>query len=281
MVRCGVIIFPTDQSIQPVEFAKAVEARGLDSLFVPEHTHIPTDSKSPFLPGGEVPDHYRRTYDPFVVLAACAAVTKKISLGTGICLVSQRHPITLAKEIASLDMISNGRVIFGVGAGWNKPEVENHGIAFEQRWAVLRERILAMKAIWTEDEPEFHGEFVDFNPIWSYPKPVQAGGPPIWIGANSAYVADRVAEYADGWLPIGGRAGGATIEQLRAACEKRGRSFDDITLALFFPPTDEAQARAQIDVGYSEFVYGLPSAGADKVLPALDDIGALADKLRR
>ena len=234
MVRCGVIIFPTDQSVQPVELAKAVEARGLDSLFVPEHTHIPIDSKSPFLPGGEVPEHYRRTYDPLVVLAACAAVTEKISLGTGICLVSQRHPITLAKEIASLDMISNGRVIFGVGAGWNKPEVENHGIAFEQRWAVLRERVLAMKAIWTEDEPEFHGEFVDFNPIWSYPKPAQAGGPPIWIGANSAYVADRVAEYADGWLPIGGRAGGATIEQLREACEKRGRSFDDITLALFF-----------------------------------------------
>ena len=281
MVRCGVIIFPTDQSIQPVELAKAIEARGLDSLFVPEHTHIPTDSKSPFLPGGEVPDHYRRTYDPFVVLAACAAVTEKISLGTGICLVSQRHPITLAKEIASLDMLSNGRVIFGVGAGWNKPEVENHGIAFEQRWAVLRERILAMKVIWTEDEPEFHGEFVDFNPIWSYPKPVQAGGPPIWIGANSAYVADRVAEYADGWLPIGGRAGGATIKQLREACAKRGRSFDDITLALFFPPTDEAQAHAQIDVGYSELVYGLPSAGADKVLPALDDIAALAEKLRR
>ena len=280
MTRCGVIIFTTDKSMQPVELAKAVEERGLDSLFVPEHTHIPTDSVSPFLPGDKLPDHYLRTYDPFVVLGACAAVTERISLGTGICLVSQRHPITLAKEIASLDQISNGRFIFGIGAGWNKPEVENHGTDFDKRWLILRERILAMKAIWTEDEPEFHGEFVDFDPMWSYPKPVQAGGPPIWIGANSKYVADRVAEFADGWLPIGGRAGGATIAQVREACEKRGRSFDDITLALFFPPMDEADAREQIDLGYSELIFGLPSETAEKVLPALDDIAALADKLR-
>ena len=280
MTRCGVIIFTTDKSMQPVELAKAVEERGLDSLFVPEHTHIPTDSVSPFLPGDKLPDHYLRTYDPFVVLGACAAVTERISLGTGICLVSQRHPITLAKEIASLDQISNGRFIFGIGAGWNKPEVENHGTDFDKRWLILRERILAMKAIWTEDEPEFHGEFVDFDPMWSYPKPVQAGGPPIWIGANSKYVADRVAEFADGWLPIGGRAGGATIAQVREACEKRGRSFDDITLALFFPPMDEADAREQIDLGYSELIFGLPSETAEKVLPALDEIAALADKLR-
>ena len=266
--------------MQPVELAKAVEERGLDSLFVPEHTHIPTDSASPFLPDG-LPEHYRRTYDPFVVLGACAAVTERISLGTGICLVSQRHPITLAKEVASLDKISNGRFIFGIGAGWNKPEVENHGTAFDQRWAVLRERVLAMKTIWTEDEAEFHGEFVDFDPMWSYPKPVQAGGPPIWIGANSKYAAERVAEYADGWLPIGGRAGGATIDQVREACEKRGRPFDEISLALFFPPMDEAGAREKIDLGYSELIFGLPSESAEKVLPVLDDIAVLADKIRR
>lgn len=280
MTRCGVIIFATDKSMQPIELAKAVEERGLDSLFVPEHTHIPTNSVSPFLPGGEIPEPYRRTYDPFVVLAACAAVTERISLGTGICLVSQRHPITLAKEVATLDNISNGRFIFGIGAGWNKPEIENHGTAFEKRWAVLRERILAMKTIWTEDEAEYHGEFVNFDPIWSYPKPVQTGGPPIWIGANSKYVADRVAEFADGWLPIGGRAGGANIDQVREACEKRGRSFGDITLALFFPPMDEGEAREKIELGYSELIFNLPSEGADEVLPVLDDIAALADKLR-
>ncbi len=280
MPRCGVIIFATDKSIQPVELARAVEERGLDSLFVPEHTHIPTNSVSPFLPGGVVPEPYRRTYDPFVVLAACAAVTKRIALGTGICLVSQHHPITLAKQVASIDRISNGRFIFGIGAGWNKPEIENHGTEYDKRWRVLRERVLAMKKIWAEDEAEFHGEFVDFAPLWSYPKPVQAGGPPIWIGANSKYVADRVAEFADGWLPIGGREGDASIEQLRAACDKRGRPFDDITLALFFPPMEESALREQIAHGYSEFVFPLPSEGADTVLPVLDEIAALADKVR-
>lgn len=280
MPRCGAFIFATDRSIQPVELARAVEERGLDALFVPEHTHIPTDSVSPFLPGGVVPEPYRRTYDPFVVLGAAAAVTERISLGTGICLVPQRHPITLAKEIASLDTISNGRVIFGIGAGWNRPEIENHGVAFEQRWRVLRESVLAMKTIWTEDEPEFHGEFFDFAPIWSYPKPVQPGGPPIWIGANSRWVADRVAEYADGWLPIGGRAGDASIEQVRAACEARGRNFEDLTLALFFAPTDEGELRERIAEGYSELIFGLPSEPADVVLPELDRIAALADKVR-
>ena len=280
MLECGVIIFSTDKAMPPIELAKEVEARGLDSFFVPEHTHIPLDSNNPFLPGDELPEPYRRTYDPFVVLGACAAVTSRIKLGTGICLVTQRHPITLAKEVATVDRISNGRFIFGVGAGWNRPEVENHGVAFEQRWKVLRERILAMKTIWTEDEPEFHGEFVNFNKMWSYPKPVQAGGPPIWIGANSKFAAERVAEYADGWLPIGGRDGGGSIDQLRAACAARGRDFDEITLSLFFAPMEEAEARAQIELGYSHLVYALPSDGRDEVLPLLDKIAALADKLR-
>lgn len=280
MPRCGVIIFATDQSMQPVELARAVEARGLDSLFVPEHTHIPLDSVSPFLPGGVLPEPYRRTYDPFVVLGACAAVTERIRLGTGICLVSQRHPITLAKEVATIDRMSNGRFVFGIGAGWNKPEIENHGTAFAQRWRVLRERVLAMKAIWGMDEPEFHGEFVQFDKLWSYPKPVQAGGPPIWLGANSKFVAERVAEYADGWLPVGGRAGGATIEQLREACARRGRRFEDLTLALFYAPLDEGEVRAKLALGYNELVFGLPSAARDEVLPVLDRIAALAERLR-
>ncbi len=280
MVNCGVIIFATDQSIQPTALARAVEERGLDSLFVPEHTHIPLTSVSPFLPGGVLPEPYKRTHDPFVVLGAAAAVTERIRLGTGICLVSQRHPITLAKEVATVDRLSNGRFTFGIGAGWNQPEVENHGVAFENRWRVLRERVLAMKTIWSEDEPEFHGEFVNFDKLWSYPKPVQAGGPPIWLGANSKYVVDRVAEYADGWLPIGGRAGGATIDQLREACAKRGRRFEDITLALFYAPLDESALRAQVALGYSELVFALPSDSRDAVLPVLDQIAAMAEKLR-
>lgn len=279
-VECGVMIFSTDEAMSPIELAREVESRHLDSMFVPEHTHIPLDTHSPFFPDGKVPPPYRRTFDPFVVLGACAAVTSRIKLGTGICLVSQRHPITLAKEVATVDRMSNGRFIFGIGAGWNKPEIENHGVAFERRWKVVRERVLAMKTIWSEDEPEFHGEFVDFDKMWSYPKPVQPGGPPIWIGANSSYAADRVAEYADGWIPVGGRAGGGTIDGLREACERRGRNFDDLTLALFYPPMDESECRARIETGYGHLIFGLPSSDRDEVLPALDDIAALAVRLR-
>ncbi|MGB1880349.1 MAG: LLM class F420-dependent oxidoreductase [Gammaproteobacteria bacterium] len=277
---CGVMIFATDRSMQPVELAREVEARGLDSLFVPEHTHIPLDTSSPFFPEGKIPEHYLRTYDPFVVLGACAAVTERIRLGTGICLVSQRHPITLAKEVATIDRMSNGRFIFGVGAGWNRPEIENHGVEFERRWRVVRERILAMKTIWTEDEAEFHGEYVNFDRMWSYPKPVQAGGPPIWIGANSRFVAERIAEYGDGWIPVGGRAGEGTVEQVREACAARGRNFDDITLALFYPPMDEAEIRNSLAQGYSHLIFGLPSESREKVLPVLDQIATLADRLR-
>jgi probable F420-dependent oxidoreductase len=281
MVRCGVLIFPTDQTIQPIELAIAVEDRGLDALFLPEHTHIPVGSTSPFMPDGVVPEFYKRTYDPFVALAACAAVTKRITLATGICLVTQRDPITLAKEIASLDMISNGRVILGVGAGWNIAEMGNHGTAFDTRWKVLRERIMAMKTIWREDEPEFHGEYVDFDPIWSYPKPVQNGGPPIWIGANSKWVPDRVADYADGWMPIRGRAGGGNITALKAACERRGRDFSDITLGLFMAPMDEGEAQTCVAEGYSEMIYNVAPGDRDAVLRQLDLIATLANKIRK
>lgn len=280
MVRCGIVIFPTDETIQPVELAQAVEDRGLDSLFLPEHTHIPVGSTSPFMPDGVLPEFYKRTHDPFVALAACAAVTKRITLATGICLVTQRDPITLAKEVASLDMISNGRVVLGIGAGWNAGELENHGTRFDLRWKVLRERIMAMKTIWREDEAEFHGEFVNFDPMWSYPKPVQSNGPPIWIGANSKWIPDRVADYADGWMPINGRAGGGSIEMLKAACERRGRDFSEITLGLFMAPMDEAEANARISEGYTEMIFSVPPKDRDSVLTQLDRIAALANKIR-
>jgi len=280
MARSGIVIFPTDETIQPVELARAVEERNLDSLFLPEHTHMPLGSSSPFMPDGVVPEFYKRTHDPFVALAACAAVTERITLATGICLVIQRDPITLAKEVASLDRISNGRVLLGIGAGWNAPEVENHGVRFDQRWRVLREKIMAMKTIWAEDEPEFHGEFVDFDPMWSYPKPVQHGGPPIWIGANSKWVSGRVADYADGWMPINGRDGGGNVTMLREACEKRGRDFSEITLGLFMAPNDEAELNARIAEGYREMIFGVPAAERDVVLARLDEIAAIAEKIR-
>ncbi len=280
MVRCGIIIFPTDETIQPIELAQAVEQRGLDALFLPEHTHMPVGATSPFMPDGVVPEFYKRTHDPFVALAACAAVTERITLATGICLVTQRDPITLAKEVASLDLISNGRVLLGIGAGWSVSEMENHGTPFESRWKILRERIMAMKTIWTEEEPEFHGETVNFDPMWSYPKPIQSGGPPIWIGANSKWVPDRVADYADGWMPIAGRAGGGDIATLKAACEKRGRDFSEITLGLFMAPREEAEIAQRIEQGYTEFIFGVAAEDRDAVLEQLDQIAAFAELVR-
>lgn len=277
--RFGVTIFPTDYSIQPVELAKAVEERGLDSLFFPEHTHIPTSRATPFPGGGDLPKMYWHTHDPFVALGACAAVTERIRLGTGICLVIERDPITLAKEVASLDVISNGRFVLGIGAGWNREEMENHGANYPKRWAVVREKILAMKAIWAEDEAEFHGEHVDFDPIWSWPKPVQAGGPPVWIGANSKWVFDRVAEYADGWMPIGG-LGTGNMERMTEALAAKGRKIEDLEMALFGAPTNVDQLKGRIEQGFDELIFTLPDAPADTVLPLLDKLADLANTIR-
>ena len=279
MAAFGVQIFPTDQTIQPIALAKAVEERGLDSLFFPEHTHIPTARTTPFPGGTDLPEWYWRSHDPFVALTAAAAVTSRIKLGTGICLVIERDPIILAKECASLDMISGGRLILGIGAGWNVEEMENHGASFEHRWAIVREKVLAMKAIWTQDAAEFHGKHVDFDPIWSWPKPVQPGGPPIWLGANSKWVFDRVAEYCEGWMPIGG-AGSGAMETMSAALEKRDRSSADLDVALFGAPADEEQANFRLEQGFTHLVFGLPQRSESEVLTHLDTIAKLAETLR-
>jgi probable F420-dependent oxidoreductase len=277
--RYGVTMFPTDYAISPVELARAVEERGLDSLFFPEHTHIPASRKTPFPGGGELPKQYYHTYDPFVAFGACAAVTKRIRLGTGICLVIQRDPITLAKEIASLDALSNGRFVFGIGAGWNQDEMENHGASYAKRWEQVREKVLAMKTIWRDERAEYHGKHVAFDPIFSYPKPTQKGGPPVWIGASSKWVFDRIAEYADGWMPIGG-LGSGNLERLKAACEKRGRRVEEITIALFGAPTDVDALRGRIDQGFDELIFNLPSEPADKTLPRLDEIAKAVRAVR-
>ena len=276
----GVSMFPTDYAIQPAEFAKEVESRGLDAVFFPEHTHIPVSRKTPFPGGGELPMQYWHAHDPFVALSACAAVTERIRLGTGICLIIERDPITTAKEIASLDLISNGRAVIGIGAGWNQEEMENHGANYKHRWAIVKEKVAAMRAIWTNDEAEYHGEFVDFDPIWSFPKPVQEGGPPIWIGANSKWVFDRVADYADGWMPIGG-LGSGNLERLQEALAKRDRKLEDLTLALFGAVPNEDQVRGRADQGFDEFVFNVPSAGRDEVLPLLDTYSTIVNNLRK
>ena len=278
--KFGISTFPTDYSIQPASLAQAVEERGFDSLFFPEHTHIPASRATPFPGGGELPKQYWHAHDPFVALSACAAVTERIRLGTGICLIIERDPITTAKVIASLDMISDGRAVVGIGAGWNREEMENHGANYKNRWAIVREKVAAMRAIWTEDDAEYHGEYVDFDPIWSYPKPVQEGGPPIWIGANSKWVFDRVAEYADGWMPIGG-LGSGNMERLKTAMDAHGRDLKDLTLALFgmFPDAEQVQGRAE--QGFDGFIFNVPSEGRDTVLPLLDRYAAVVNDLRK
>jgi probable F420-dependent oxidoreductase len=281
MARYGVTIFPTDYSIQPVELARAVEERGFDSIFVTEHTHIPASRRTPWPGGADLPKDYWHTHDPFVALGAMAAVTKRIKLGTGICLVVERDPIQLAKEVASLDMISQGRVILGVGAGWNAEEMENHGVPFATRWKVVREKVLAMKTIWAEDEPEFHGEFVDFDKLWSWPKPVQPGGPPIWLGAQSKWAYDRVVDYCDGWMPIGlGGDLSEGLEALRKACERGGRGYETIDRAIFGAAPNEDSCRANVDAGFTDQMFVLPSETAEKLLPMLDNLAELANKVR-
>lgn len=280
MFRCSVCMFVTDRSMAPAALASAVEERELDGLYLPEHTHLPLSSRSPFFADGTLPEPYRRTCDPFVALAMAAAVTSRIRLGTGICLLTQHDPIVLAKTIATLDRLSGGRVTLGIGAGWNAEELENHGTPYAQRWPVLRERVLALREIWRREVVEYHGQFVDFGPMYSYPKPLQADGPPFLIGSNSRHALDRVAEYADGWMPIRGRSGSARIAGLREACARHGRRFEELALALYYAPLDEAACRTHLAEGFHELIFALPSASAADVLPVLDDIAALARRLR-
>src|ERR671936_1276605 len=185
-MRFGVAMFPTDYSMEPAELARMAEERGFESLFFPEHTHIPASRRTPYPPGGELPDEYSHTLDPFVALTAAAAATERLRIGTGICLVVERDPIVTAKEVASLDRLSGGRFLFGVGAGWNREEMANHGTDPRRRHELMRERVEAMKAIWTEDEASYHGRYVDFDRIWAWPKPLQRPHPPVIVGGNGA-----------------------------------------------------------------------------------------------
>ncbi len=226
-MRFGVVIFPTDFAIRIEELAREVEHRALESLFVCEHTHIPKSRRTPYPRGGSLPREYWHTLDPFVALTAAAAVTTRLRLGTGICLVTERDPIITAKAVASVDFVSKGRFLFGIGAGWNAEEMEDHGTAFKSRFRLLRERVAAMKAIWTRDEAEYHGEFVNFDPIWSFPKPVQKPHPPVLLGGESAHTLQRVVEFCDGWFP---RAGGNpglldALDDLKVRAARAGRGL--------------------------------------------------------
>jgi probable F420-dependent oxidoreductase len=279
-MQYGVVMFPTDYAIRPDELARAVESRGFESLWVPEHTHIPASRRSPWPGGGPLPKEYWHSYDPFVALSMAAAVTTKLRLGTGICLVIERDPITLAKEVASLDHLSGGRVLFGIGGGWNAEEMEDHGTAFKTRWRVLRERILAMKEIWTRDEAEYHGKFVSFDKIWSYPKPVQKPYPPILMGGGGPHARQRAVDFDGHWMPIVGRDPIEDgIADLRRRAERAGRDPATVTVSLFGARPDEAKLAAWRDQGVARVLFTLPSAGRDRVLPLLDQCAALAVKI--
>ncbi len=268
-MKFGAFIFPTDYSIQPVELAKALEERGYESVWLAEHTHIPKSRETPYPGGGELPKQYYDTYDPFLTLTAMAVVTEKLKLGTGISLVVERDPIVLAKVVATLDQISNGRVLLGVGGGWNREEMANHGTDPSRRWKLLRERIEAMKVIWTEDEPEYHGEFVDFDPIYQWPKPVQKPHPPILLGNAGEGALRRTVDYCDGWIPIGGRTNlEERIQELRRLAREAGR--EEIPVTLFgAQPRAEAVEEA-VAMGIDRCIFPLPAADAGEVLPLLD-----------
>ena len=277
-MKFGVEMFPTDYSMPVTELAKEVEARGFESLWFPEHTHIPASRRSPWPGGASLPQEYWHTLDPFAAIGAAAAVTTTLKFGTGICLVIERDTITLAKEIASVDHLSNGRFLFGIGGGWNYEEMENHGTNPKTRWRKLREQILAMKEIWTKDEAEFHGEFVNFDKIWQWPKPVQKPHPPVIIGGDGPRTFDRILEYGDEWMPIGGRRGEEPLEtkidRLQKMAAERGRGR--IPISMFGSAPNPANLAKYSEMGVDRVIFGLPSAQADTVLPLLDRCAEVA-----
>jgi probable F420-dependent oxidoreductase len=272
-VKIGVTIHSTDRAMSPIELAREAEDRGYYSLYIPEHTHIPTSRRTSPPTGDEVlGDEYLRSLDPYVALSAAAAVTDKIRLGTGIGLVAQHDPITLAKELATLDLISGGRLVFGIGYGWNREEMENHGIDTRRRRALVRERVLAMQELWANEVAEFHGEFVNFEPSWQWPKPVQRPRPRILIGgAAGPKLFAHIAEYADGWMPIGGAGIREAVPALRRAMEERGRDPGDLHVVPLGVLPDPRKLEYYESIGVTEAVVRLPSAAREVVMPVLDE----------
>jgi probable F420-dependent oxidoreductase len=269
----GACIFPTDRSIRPDDLARELEARKFESLFVPEHTHIPTSRRSPFAGGAQLPEEYKRTHDPFVGLMAAAAATKKLKVGTGICLIIERDTITTAKAVASLDALSNGRFLFGIGGGWNAEEMEHHGTDFTTRFKKLEEQVRAMKEIWTKDVAEFHGRFVKFDPIWSWPKPAQKPHPPVLLGGESGYTLQRIVDFCDGWFPRARNheALMTAFKDLKARAARAGRDMKTISVSVFgMADADEAKLDAYREAGFTRVLLRLPPEGRDVVLPLLD-----------
>jgi probable F420-dependent oxidoreductase len=270
----GALMFFTEHAISATEFARALEARGFESVWAPEHSHIPTSRRSPWPGGGELPKVYYEAMDPFVSLTAAAVVTKRLKLATGVCLVQQRDPIQTAKLVASIDQISDGRFLFGVGGGWNAEEMADHGTEFRTRFKLLRERIEAMKEIWTKEKAEYHGDMVDFPEMMAWPKPVQKPHPPILVGGAFPHAARRAVRYGDGWAPITGRGPEGDIEQtlprFRQMLSEAGRDPQSVPVTLFGASENAERLGRYRDLGIARVVVMLPSVKSDQMLPVLD-----------
>jgi probable F420-dependent oxidoreductase len=273
----GVFYFPTWYGIDPGELGAALEARGFQSLFVCEHTHIPSSRKSPFPSGGELPKRYIHTHDPFVALSFAAAATKTLQLGTGVCLVPQRDPIITAKLVASLDRLSGGRFEFGIGGGWNVEEMENHGARYETRFKLMRERVLAMQALWRDEAASFHGEFVNFDAVWCHPKPLTKPWPPVLLGGETDYTLKRVVEFCDGWFPRAGRGfdPAASVQRLAAAAEKAGKDPARFSTTVFRAPAEPAALAAYAAAGITRVLLEIPDLDRDGILRHLDALAPL------
>jgi probable F420-dependent oxidoreductase len=280
----GALMFFTEYAIPATEFAQTLEARGFESIWAPEHSHIPTSRRSPWPGGGELPKVYYEAMDPFVSLTAAAIATKRLKLATGVCLVQQRDPIQTAKLVASIDQISDGRFLFGVGGGWNAEEMADHGTEFRTRFKLLRERIEAMKEIWTKEKAEYHGDMVDFPEMMAWPKPVQKPHPPILVGGAFPHAARRAVRYGDGWAPITGRGPEGDIEQtlprFRQMLSEAGRDPQSVPVTLFGAAEDAERLVRYRDLGIARVVVMLPSVETDQMLPMLDRWAALIERTR-
>ena len=270
-MKFGIAIFPTDYAILMAELGPAVEDRGFESLWVAEHSHIPASRESKWPGGAELPKHYWHSMDPFIALTVAAAATKKLLVATGICLVIQRDTIQTAKQVASLDFVSGGRFIFGVGAGWNREEMADHGTDFSTRWTLLREKVEAMKAIWTQDEAEYHGSMVDFGPMWAWPRPLQKPHPPIVLGGSGPKILERVVRYADGWMPNRGDVI-ERIPELQELAVAAGRAPIPVS---YYPKPEPAEIERLASAGVERLIYYVPPDGRDVALAKLDELAEM------
>jgi probable F420-dependent oxidoreductase len=270
----GAAMFFTDYSMAPGELGRALEIRGFESLWAPEHSHIPASRATPFPQGGDLPRQYYDVMDPFVSLTAAAAATRSLRIATGVCLVAQRDPIQTAKLVASLDRVSEGRFLFGVGGGWNAEEMADHGTRFKTRFKLMRERIEAMRRIWTRTTAEYHGELVDFGPLMSWPKPVQQPHPPVLVGGAFPYAARRALRYGDGWVPHASRPQYPDVTEFlpefRQMAAVAGRAIETVPVTVFGAGDDRDRLQRYRDRGVARVVVSLPSAKADAILPILD-----------